>query len=70
MNKNIWLTLVALVILVVITSFFWLFREQQTEPEFLHLPYILWLGILQTTLLVILTYLGAKYFPYKDVQKP
>ena len=70
MNKHVWRTLTALVVLIVLASFFWLFKDQQIKPTFLHLPYILWVSILQTTLLVVLTYLGSKFFPFKEQHKP
>lgn len=66
MNKKIWLILVAIVCLITFSSFLFLFSYHEEKPYFLHLPYIFWIGILQTILLVVCTFLGAKFFPFKE----
>lgn len=61
-----WRIIVASTILLIFLCFVVFFQSGQTEPYLLNLPYIFWVGILTTSLLVLLTYLGAKSFPHKE----
>jgi drug/metabolite transporter (DMT)-like permease len=69
MNTKIWRILVTLVVLIFLTSYFVFFQNHQTEPSFIGFPYILWTGILLTILLVICTFIGAKFSPFKNSDK-
>jgi len=68
MKLTYWKVLVALVLLVAIVSFLWLYQEGKATPTLLSMPYILWTGLLMTTLLVVFTYIAAKIFPFNDEQ--
>ena len=61
-----WRLTVAAASLVVVLSFGVLFTTDQSAPFLFSLPYVFWMGILTTTLLVVLTFLGTKAFPYKE----
>jgi hypothetical protein len=61
-----WKIIVTLAIVVTISSFLFLFTYHQTEPTFLSMPYILWVSIAATIVMVVLTFLGSKYFPFKE----
>ncbi len=62
--------MVAAVLLIAIVSFFFLFTRQNPQPYLLSFPFVFWIGIVNTTLLVVLTYFGARNFPFKDPLKP
>lgn len=62
-----WKLIVILACLVVILAFAIIFRLHQSGPYLFFTPYILWSGILVTAAMVVLTYLGARYFPHKDL---
>ena len=69
MKELYWKSLVALVLLVAVVSFLWLYQEGKATPMLFSMPYIIWSGLLMTTLLVIFTYLAARNFPFKDNTK-
>ncbi len=63
-----WRILVAAVVVVALVSFLFIFRTDVTEPRLGPIPFIFWSSFLLTVVLVVLTYLGSKIFPYKDEQ--
>ncbi len=63
-----WRMLVAAVIAVALISFLFVFQIGVTSPRLAGVPYILWSSFLLTVLLVVMTYLGSKIFPYKEEQ--
>ncbi|MFT7421853.1 MAG: CDP-diglyceride synthetase [Arcticibacterium sp.] len=66
MNKTIWQICVVLVITIAILSYFFVFDTHKSEPEFMKMPYTFWMGILLTTLLVVITFIAQIYSPFKD----
>jgi len=69
MKILVWRIIVFCVIIIFLISFLVLFQEGTQLPRFLSLPYIFWNSILMTVLLVILTFIGARNFPFKDEQE-
>lgn len=63
-----WRILVGLVIAIALVSFLLIFSTGATQPTLGNVPYIFWSSFFLTVLLVVLTYLGSKIFPYKDEQ--
>ena len=61
-----WRILVLCAVLVVLVSFLFVFTPGVQGPSLFSIPYLLWTGILATALLVVLTYLGAKFFTLKE----
>lgn len=61
-----WKLLVTLAVLCIVASYGVIFVPGIIRPKFLSLPYALWTGILLTCTLVVLTYLGARHFPYHE----
>ncbi|MDH3651608.1 MAG: hypothetical protein OEQ53_18130 [Saprospiraceae bacterium] len=49
--------------LIVITFTPLVTPTNRSSPTFLHLPYTLWVGILLSVVLVMLTYLGSRFHP-------
>jgi hypothetical protein len=47
-------------------SFFFLFQENKLNPTIAGIPFIFWSGFLVTTLVVVLTYLASRFFPYEE----
>ena len=63
-----WRMLVSAVVAVALISFLFVFRTEITSPRLAGIPYILWSSFLLTVLLVVMTYIGFKLFPYKEEQ--
>ena len=61
-----WKLIVALAAICIIAAFGVVFVPGIIRPKFLSLPYVLWTGILLTGVLVLLTYLGGRYFPHRE----
>lgn len=68
MKTFYWRLLVVAVIAIGLISFLLIFRNDITSPRIGPFPYILWSSFLLTVLLVVLTYVGSKIFPFKDEQ--
>ncbi len=66
MKITYWKILVWSVVIIAFISYLFIFKLGQTEPSLLSLPFIFWSGIVMTTVLVILTFIGARIFPYKE----
>lgn len=66
MKTTYWRILVGTVIVLALISFTLIFKPGIIEPSFLSLPFVFWSGILLTTLLVVLTFIGSRIFPYKN----
>jgi len=66
-KKLFWKLSVASVILIILITYSPLvIPSGKYQPTVFHLPYSLWLSILLTILLVIMTYLGGKAIPDKE----
>ena len=63
-----WKLLIATATGLVVICFVFVFIPRVDGPALFSIPFILWTGILATLLMVALTYLGARYFPYKEDQ--
>jgi hypothetical protein len=61
-----WRLMVILACAVVVAAYAFVFREGITHPYLFSMPYTLWVGILVTAIMVVLTYLGAKSFPHQE----
>lgn len=66
MQPKIWNLIVSTVLVITIGSFAFLFRENKHSPELWNIPYTFWSGFLVTVLIVLATFLGARFFPYHD----
>jgi hypothetical protein len=65
-EKYIWILCVAAVITIVLITYTPLIIPAgQSEPFFMSLPYTLWITILLTIVLVVLTYLGGKVIEHE-----
>lgn len=62
----IWRLLVVAAIVLVIACFAFVFVPGGDSPSLFSMPYILWTGILATVLLVVLTFLGSRFFSSKN----
>lgn len=63
-KKLVWRITCALVVLFTILAFSPLvIPNGKFQPEFLGMPYTLWMGILVSLILVTLTYVGTKVHP-------
>lgn len=70
MKTGYWYLSIALAIVFIIITFTPLVIPRgMYEPFFMKLPRSLWMGILITIFLVILTYIGSKVFPEEEVKK-
>lgn len=58
-----WKIIVTCAVITCVGSFAFLFKYDIVDPSLLGMPYILWVSMLSTIVLVILTYLGHKHFP-------
>ena len=62
----IWKLIVLSAIVLIVVCFLWVFSPGKESPGFSSMPFVLWSSLLATVLLVVLTYLGARFFPYKE----
>jgi flagellar biosynthesis protein FliR len=59
-NKILWrCCVIAVVLIIAVTLSPLVTKAGKMEPFFLGMPYTLWLGMLMTIFLVVLTYLGG-----------
>lgn len=65
-NPMKWKLLVTLAVVCIVVAYGVVFTPGVIKPKLLSLPYVLWTGIFLTGVLVLLTYLGARYFPHHD----
>jgi uncharacterized membrane protein (DUF485 family) len=66
-NKTSWHILIGCAILLTIVTFTPLVIPQGTyQPEWLGMPYSLWMSILVTIGYVVLTFIGTRVHPGKD----
>ncbi len=61
-----WRIVVASAILLILLSFGIFFTAGEPAPFLFSLPYVLWSSILITALLVVLTFIGTRVFPFKE----
>lgn len=69
MKSNIWKSIVFVVLLLSVGSFFFLFEENKVDPKLGSIPYVFWVGFLVTVLLVGLTFLASRFFPHEEAKK-
>jgi hypothetical protein len=61
-----WKIIVVCAVLTCIVSFAFFFKYTVVEPVVLGMPYILWVSMLSTSIMVVLTYLGFRLFPFNE----
>jgi len=66
MKSKIWNLIVLSVLLLAVISFFFLFQENKPDPKLWGIPFIFWSGFLVTVLVVVLTFLASRFFPYEE----
>ncbi len=69
MKSKIWNTIVLVVLILSFGSFLFLFKENQVNPRLGSIPFVFWTGLLLAVLLVVLTYLGSRFFPQEESKK-
>lgn len=69
MKSKIWTLIVLAVLIVSVGSFLFLFVENKIEPKLGSIPFVFWTGLLVAIALVVLTALGALFFPHEEVKK-
>lgn len=69
MNSKIWNILVLTVLALSIVSFLFLFEENKVEPSIAKIPFAFWTGFLVTVVIVALTFLASRFFPYQESKK-
>jgi len=70
-NKRIWKLCVTAVILIIILTFSPIITgDGKINPFLFGLPFTLWMGILLTILLVVITYIGGSVLPDEEEDKP
>ncbi|WP_133557994.1 hypothetical protein [Algoriphagus boseongensis] len=66
MKSRSWTLLITTVIALTLISFVLLFKQGKTEPMLGDVSYIFWISFSVTCILVFLTFLGSRVFPYKE----
>lgn len=66
MKPKIWSLIVITILILAMISFFFIFQENKLNPTIAGIPFIFWTGFLVTTLVVVLTYLASRFFPYDE----
>ena len=67
MRKKIWrFTVVLVLVLMVLTFSPLVVPERVHHPYFMGIPYTMWMGFLETLLLLGLTYLATRVHPGRD----
>lgn len=69
MKSKIWNILVGTVLTLSIVAFLILFRENKIEPKLAGVPFAFWSGFLVTVMIVVLTFLASRFFPYQASDK-
>ena len=70
-NSRVWKVCVVLVIILSALTFTPLvIPAGRFQPEFFGMPYTLWVSILLTVLLVLLTYIGTWVHPGRNSDEP
>lgn len=69
MKSKIWNSIVLAVLILSVGSFLFLFRENKVDPRLGDVPFVFWTGLLVTVLLVGLTFLASRFFPYEESKK-
>ncbi len=69
MKSKIWNILVISVVSLATVSFLFLFKENIVDPTLAKVPYAFWSGFLVTVLIVVLTFLASRFFPYQESKK-
>ncbi|MFN3999919.1 hypothetical protein [Algoriphagus sp.] len=69
MQSKIWNVLVIIVIALSIGSFLILFKENKVDPTISKIPFAFWTGFLVTVVIVVMTFLASRFFPYQESNK-
>lgn len=69
MQSKIWRILVLVVLVLSLVSFLFLFEENKVDPTLAKIPFAFWTGFLVTVVIVILTFLASRVFPYQESKK-
>ncbi len=69
MKSKIWTLIVLAVLVVTVGSFLILFVENKVDPRLGSVPYVFWTGLVVAVALVVLTALGAVFFPHEEAKK-
>lgn len=69
MQSKIWNILVFIVLALSIVSFLFLFEENKADPTLAKIPFAFWTGFLVTVVIVLLTFLASRFFPYQESKK-
>lgn len=69
MKSKIWNILVLTVLTLSIVAFLILFRENKIEPKVANVPFAFWSGFLVTVVIVVLTFLASRFFPYQESKR-
>ncbi|MFD2201988.1 hypothetical protein [Shivajiella indica] len=69
MKSNIWKFLVLTVLCLTIGAYAFIFKENQIGPDLWNIPFIFWSSFTVSVFVVIATFLGSKFFPYKESEK-
>lgn len=69
MQSKIWSILVLVVLTLSIVSFLFLFKENKVDPTLAKIPFAFWTGFLVTVVIVLLTFLASRFFPYQESKK-
>lgn len=66
MKSKIWKLIVLVVLILSFGSFLFLFKENKIDPRLGGIPFVFWTGLLVAILLVVLTFLGSRFFPHEE----
>jgi len=66
MKSKIWNLIVLVVLILSFGSFLFLFKENKIDPRLGGIPFVFWTGLLVAILLVVLTFLGSRFFPHEE----
>ncbi|UZD22588.1 hypothetical protein PBT90_04035 [Algoriphagus halophytocola] len=69
MKSKQWNFLVLAVTVLTVFAYLFLFKSGKLDPTLASIPFVFWSGFVVTVLVVIATFLGSKFFPYKDPKK-
>jgi drug/metabolite transporter (DMT)-like permease len=69
MKSKIWKIIVLAVFVTSIGSFLFVFEENKIDPRLGGIPFVFWTALLVAVLLVVLTFLGSRFFPHDDSGK-
>jgi len=66
-KRKIWKLLRVLFVITILLTFTPVITPRgKIHPELFGMPYTLWISILQSVLLVVLTFIGTRVHPFKE----